>query len=116
MSAFSAPCQLFHVSGGSAEETSSKIYLGLFQHYNGPPISLQELRRGFADAFHLQTAAVCQRYDYIERHGHIRDFNLNSPGVATRMAAPGSIYLRYNTEREREGDEDGTVKEDFEQR
>lgn len=112
MSAFSAPCQLFHVSGGNAEETSSKIYLGLFQHYNGPPISLQELRRGCTDAFYLQTAAVCQRYDYIERHGHIRDFNLNSPGVATRMAAPGSVYLRYNTER----DEDGTVKEDFEQR
>lgn len=94
------------------DELEMKIYLGLFQHYNGLPISLQELRRGCADAFYLQTAAVCQRYDYIERHGHIRDFNLNSPGVATRMAVPGSVYLRYNTER----DEDGTVKEDFEQR
>lgn len=112
MSAFSTPCQLFHVSGGNAAETSSKMYLGLFQHYNGSPISLQELRRGCADAFYLPTAAVCQRYDYIERHGHIRDFNLNSPGVATRMAVPGSVYLRYNTER----DEDGTGKEDFEQR
>lgn len=62
------------------------------------------------DAFYLQTAAVCQRYDYIERHGHIGDFNLNSPSVAARMAAPGSVYLRYNTEC------DAGWKEDAEQR
>lgn len=88
----------FTCLGVTPRRRARNFYSGLFQHYNGSQISLQELSRSRTDAFYLQSAAVCQRYDYIERHGHIRDFNLDSPSVAARMAAPGSVCLPYNTE------------------
>lgn len=93
-------CQLFPTLSalsldwryGWADE--AKNSLGLFQPRNGLPISLQPWRGSCVDACYLQTTAVCQRYDYVEWHRYIRDFNLSSHSIVTKMALFSFIYLR----------------------
>lgn len=71
----------------------AKNSLGLFQPYNGLPISLKLWCRDCGDACYLQTTAVCQRYDYMEWHRYIRDFNLSFLSMENKMVLLNFIHL-----------------------
>lgn len=93
-------CQLFPTLSALSPDwrygrgDEAKNSLGLFQPHNGLQISLQPLRSSRVDACYLQSAAVCQRYDYREWQRYIRDFNLSYHSMATKMALFSFLYLR----------------------